>query len=77
MFPSWFAGIGYSAVITGALVPAAVMSIAATNLFTRTIYKELFSPNANPAQETRVARLASLLMKVGALGFSIELNRTF
>jgi SSS family solute:Na+ symporter len=77
MFPSWFAGIGYSAIIIGALVPAAVMSIAAANLFTRTIYKELISPNATPAQETRVARLASLLMKVGALGFALALNKTF
>ena len=48
MFPSWFAGIGYSAILIGALVPAAVMSIAAANLFTRTIYKELFKPNATP-----------------------------
>jgi len=77
MFPSWFAGIADSAFIIGALVPAAVMSIAAANLFTRTIYKELFKPYATPAQETRVARLASLLMKVGALGFAIELNKTF
>jgi solute:Na+ symporter, SSS family len=77
MFPSWFAGIGDSAIVIGALVPAAVMSIAAANLFTRTIYKELFSPNATPAQETRVARLASLVMKVGALGFALELNKTF
>ena len=77
MFPSWFAGIGYSAILIGALVPAAIMSIAAANLFTRTIYKELFKPNATPAQETRVARLASLLMKVGAVGFALELNRTF
>jgi solute:Na+ symporter, SSS family len=77
MFPSWFAGIGFSAIIIGALVPAAVMSIAAANLFTRTIYKELISPYATPAQETRVARLASLLMKVGALGFALELNKTF
>ncbi len=77
MFPSWFAGIGFSAIIIGALVPAAVMSIAAANLFTRTIYKELISPYATPAQETRVARVASLLMKVGALGFAIELNKTF
>jgi SSS family solute:Na+ symporter len=53
------------------------MSIAAANMFTRTIYKELFKPNATPAQETRVAQLASLLMKVGALGFALELNRTF
>jgi len=77
MFPGWFAGIGYSAIIIGALVPAAVMSIAAANLFTRTIYRELLRPYATPAQETQVARLVSLLMKVGALGFTLELNRTF
>jgi SSS family solute:Na+ symporter len=77
MFPSWFAGIGDAAIVIGALVPAAVMSIAAANLFTRTIYKELIRPYATPAEETRVARIASLLMKVGALGFAIELNKTF
>jgi SSS family solute:Na+ symporter len=53
------------------------MSIAAANLFTRTIYKELFRPYASAAEETRVARLVSLLMKVGALGFALELNKTF
>jgi solute:Na+ symporter, SSS family len=77
MFPSWFAGIGYSAIVIGALVPAAIMSIAAANLFTRNIYKEFLRPNATPAEETRVARLASLVMKLGALGFALELNRTF
>ena len=77
MFPSWFAGVADAAIVVGALVPAAIMSIAAANLFTRTIYKELLKPGATPAQETRVARLASLVMKVGALGFALELNRTF
>jgi solute:Na+ symporter, SSS family len=77
MFPSWFAGIGDAAIVIGALVPAAVMSIAAANLFTRTIYKELIRPYATPAEETRVARIASLLIKVGALGFVLELNKTF
>jgi SSS family solute:Na+ symporter len=77
MFPGWFAGIGYSAIVIGALVPAAVMSIAAANLFTRTIYRELLRPYATPAEETRVARLASLIMKVGALGFALALNKTF
>jgi len=77
MFPAWFAGIGYSAIVIGALVPAAIMSIAAANLFTRTIYKELIKPYATPAQETRVARLASLIMKIGALGFALALNKTF
>jgi SSS family solute:Na+ symporter len=35
MFPSWFTGIAFSGIIIGALVPAAIMSIAAVNLFTR------------------------------------------
>jgi solute:Na+ symporter, SSS family len=77
MFPSWFAGIGYAAIVIGALVPAAIMSIAAANLFTRNVYKEFLRPNASPREETRVARLASLIMKVGALVFVLELNRTF
>jgi SSS family solute:Na+ symporter len=77
MFPSWFAGIGYSAIIIGALVPAAIMSIAAANLFTRNIYREFFRPAASPAEETRVARLFSLVVKLGALVFVLELNKTF
>jgi solute:Na+ symporter, SSS family len=77
MFPSWFAGVGYAAIIIGALVPAAIMSIAAANLFTRSIYGEFVNPDATPAQETRVARLASLLLKFGALGFALALNKTF
>ena len=39
-FPSWFAGIASRAIAIGALVPSAIMSIAAANLFTRNIYKE-------------------------------------
>jgi solute:Na+ symporter, SSS family len=77
MFPGWFAGIGYAAIVIGALVPAAIMSIATANLFTRNVYKELLRPNASPAEETRVARLASLVMKVGALAFVLALNKTF
>jgi len=77
LFPSWFAGIGYSAIIIGALVPAAIMSIAAANLFSRNVYKEYFRPNASPREETHVARLASLVMKLGALIFALELSKTF
>ena len=38
MFPEWFAGFCLAAVAMGALVPAAIMSIAASNLFTRNLY---------------------------------------
>ncbi len=77
LFPSWFAGIGYSAIVIGALVPAAIMSIAAANLFTRNIYREFFRPDASPAHETRVAQLVSLIVKAGALVFALSLSKTF
>jgi len=76
LFPSWFAGIAFSAIAIGALVPAAIMSIAAANLFTRNIYREFLRPAATPAQEARVAKLVSLVVKVGALAFVLTLDRT-
>src|SRR3954468_5353569 len=54
LFPDWFAGVAYAAVGIGALVPAAIMSIAAANLFTRNIYREYFKPDATPAQQSTV-----------------------
>jgi SSS family solute:Na+ symporter len=77
MFPSWFAGLGYSAIVIGALVPAAIMSIASANLFTRNIYKEFFRPDASPAEQTRVAQFVSLIVKAGALVFVLALPKTF
>ncbi len=67
MFPDWFAGVAFAAIGIGALVPAAIMSIAAANLFTRNIYKEYFAKDATPRQEARVAKIASLVVKLGAL----------
>src|ERR1051325_4664278 len=45
-FPAWFAGVAFAAVAIGALVPAAIMSIAAANTFTRNIYREWLNPRA-------------------------------
>jgi solute:Na+ symporter, SSS family len=67
IFPSWFVGFAFAAIAIGALVPAAVMSIAAANLFTRSIYKAYLRSNASHGDEARVAKIASLLVKVGAL----------
>jgi len=74
MFPSWFAGVAYAAVAIGALVPAAIMSIAAANLFTRNIYRQLIRPRATPAEEARVSKIASLVVKFGALAFVLGIN---
>ena len=50
-FPNWFAGIGFAAIAIGALVPAAIMSIAAANLWTRNIYRAFINRDATPAEE--------------------------
>src|SRR5918911_943676 len=76
-FPSWFAGIAFAAIGIGALVPAAVMSIAAANLFTRNIYKEYLRRDASPAEEARVSRLASLVVKAGAVAVILLLDPSF
>jgi SSS family solute:Na+ symporter len=77
MFPSWFAGIAFSAIAIGALVPAAIMSIAAANLFTRNIYKEFLKRDATPRQEARVAKITSLVVKLGAVAAIIFIDPQF
>ncbi len=67
MFPSWFVGVAFAAIAIGALVPAAVMSIAAGNLVTRNIYRRYLNPQADAASESRVAKLVSLAVKFGAV----------
>jgi solute:Na+ symporter, SSS family len=45
------------------------MSIAAANLFSRNIYREFLRPKATSAEEAQVSKLASLVVKFGALAF--------
>jgi SSS family solute:Na+ symporter len=70
-FPAWFAGITFAAIGIGALVPAAIMSIAAANLFTRNVYREFLHPDASDQQEAQMAKWVSLVVKLGALVFII------
>jgi SSS family solute:Na+ symporter len=76
-FPSWFRGFAFAAVAIGALVPAAIMSIAAANLFTRNVYREFLRPEATPAEEAGMARLVSLVVKLGALAFILFVKQDF
>ncbi|WBB79834.1 sodium:solute symporter [Micromonospora sp. WMMD882] len=76
-FPAWFTGVAYAAIGIGALVPAAIMSIAAANLFTRNIYKEYLRRDASPAQEATVSKVTSLVVKVGAVACIVFLDPQF
>ena len=77
VFPAWFVGFSFAAIGIGALVPAAIMSIAAANLFTRNIYREFINPNCSPTNEARTAKMTSLVAKVGALMFIIFLPHEY
>jgi SSS family solute:Na+ symporter len=82
IFPEWFAGFCLSAIAVGALVPAAIMSIAASNLFTRNLWGELrgyFGRTVamTPRQESVMAKVVSLLVKFGALLFVLYLPTTY
>ncbi|HEX8779758.1 MAG TPA: sodium:solute symporter [Nocardioides sp.] len=75
MFPAWFTGVAFAAVAIGALVPAAIMSIAAANTFSRNIYKEWIKKDATPKQEAQVSKLMSLVVKAFALVFVLTLDK--
>ena len=76
VFPPWFAGFGLAAIAIGALVPAAMMAIGAANLFARNVWLE-FKPSASPREQTQVSKLASLVVKLGAVAFVIGLPTTY
>ncbi|SIT46878.1 Na+/solute symporter [Paraburkholderia piptadeniae] len=73
LFPSWFVGFAAAAIAISALVPAAIMSIGAANLFTRNLWRPIVSPNMGAAQEASTAKIVSLVVKFGALLFIVFL----
>ena len=77
IFPSWFAGFAFAAIAVGALVPAAVMSIGAANLFTRNFWKAYVNPAVTPSGEAAVAKVVSLVVKLGALAFVAAVDKQY
>lgn len=77
MFPGWFVGFAFAGIAIGALVPAAVMSIGAANTFTRNIWKPFVDPAIVPSHEAQLAKLMSLIVKVGALIVILTMPTTF
>jgi SSS family solute:Na+ symporter len=76
-FPSWFIGFAFAAIGIGALVPAAIMSIAAANMYTRNIHREFVNKNPTNKQEAQMAKWVSLIVKLGALVFIIFIPTKF
>ncbi len=76
-FSSWFVGVAFAAIAIGALVPAAIMSIACANLFTRNLYKEFWKPDCTDAEEARMAKIVSLVVKIGAVVFILAIPQAY
>jgi SSS family solute:Na+ symporter len=77
VFPGWFTGFAYAAIAIGALVPASVMSIAAANLFSRNIWVPYLHRAADTREQSRVSKIASLLVKAGAVAFILIAPTTY
>src|SRR5258708_8312006 len=73
LFPSWFAGFAFSAIAIGALVPAAVVSIGAANLFSRNVLESYVDSGISPAGAAAVAQNPPLVVQPGALPFTLFL----
>ncbi|HEY2509047.1 MAG TPA: sodium:solute symporter, partial [Streptosporangiaceae bacterium] len=76
-FPHWLAGLAFGAIVIGALVPAAIMAIAAANTFARDIYKPYIRPGASDREEGLVSQITSIVLKLGAVGVIVGLKVTF
>ncbi len=76
-FAPSFAGFCLAGIAVGALVPAAIMSIAASNLFTRNIWGVFARTKMTPQQESTMAKSVSLVVKFGALVFVLKLQTAF
>ena len=76
-FSPWFVGVAFAAIAIGALVPAAIMSIACANLYTRNLYKEFWRPDCSEAQEAKMAKVVSLVVKIGAVAFVLALPQAY
>lgn len=74
LMPAPLTGLVFGAITVGALVPAAVMSIAAATSFVRNVYTEYFHPTATPKRQVRIARIVSLTSKAGAVAFVFGLR---
>lgn len=85
-FPHWLAGVAFGAIVVGALVPAAIMAIAAANTFARDIYRPYIRPSGSYRQEVSpfvtmeeglVSQIVSVLLKLGAVAVIVSLKLTF
>lgn len=74
--PSWFAGFAFLGIFIGGLVPAAIMSMASANLFTRNVVK-VYKKDMTRKGETMLAKVSTVVFVFIALGFTFVVPETY
>lgn len=70
-FPPWFLGLIGGAGALTAMVPAAIIILAAATLFAKNVYRPLFSPTMNEHQIARLARMMVVVLGAISLYFAV------
>jgi SSS family solute:Na+ symporter len=75
-YPAWFLGVIGAAGALTAMVPAAILILAAATLFAKNFYREMFAPHWTDDQVGRLARVMVIVFTVIALYFAIYSSTT-
>jgi len=75
-FPAWFLGIIGAAGALTAMVPAAVLMLAAATLFAKNVWRLIFAPTMTDDQVARLAKSLVVVITALALYFAIYSSTT-
>jgi SSS family solute:Na+ symporter len=75
-YPAWFLGIIGAAGALTAMVPAAILILAAATLFAKNFYREMISPAMTDDQVAKLARALVIVFTLIALYFAIYSSTT-
>lgn len=70
-FPEWLLGFVGAAGAVTAMVPAAILVLSASTLFSKNIYKDGFNPKASGTSIVNLSRIMAIIITAAALFFSI------
>jgi solute:Na+ symporter, SSS family len=75
-FPDWFLGFVGAAGAVTAMVPAAILILSASTLFSKNIYKDGFNPKASETSVINLSRIMAIVITALALFLSITIPST-
>jgi SSS family solute:Na+ symporter len=75
-FPAWMLGVIGGAGALTAMVPAAVLILTASTLFSKNLYRPIFAPGMTDDQVARLARVMVVVLSLVSLALAIFSSTT-